>query len=52
MDHAESSVQILEELSRMGVIVSIDHFGTNYSVTSYLRRFSIGLKIDRVLSRI
>jgi diguanylate cyclase (GGDEF)-like protein len=48
MDHAESSVQILEDLSRMGVIVSIDDFGTGYSSMSYLRRFPIDkLKIDR-----
>lgn len=48
MDNAESSVQILEELSRMGVIVAIDDFGTGYSSMSYLRRFPIDkLKIDR-----
>jgi diguanylate cyclase len=48
MDHADTSVHILEELSRMGVIVSIDDFGTGYSSMSYLRRFPIDkLKIDR-----
>jgi diguanylate cyclase (GGDEF)-like protein len=48
MDHADGSVEILEELSRMGVVVSIDDFGTGYSSMSYLRRFPIDkLKIDR-----
>jgi diguanylate cyclase len=48
MDQAESSVTILEELSRMGVAVSIDDFGTGYSSMNYLRRFPIDkLKIDQ-----
>jgi diguanylate cyclase (GGDEF)-like protein len=48
MNHADGSVEILEELSRMGVLVSIDDFGTGYSSMSYLRRFPIDkLKIDR-----
>jgi EAL domain-containing protein (putative c-di-GMP-specific phosphodiesterase class I) len=48
MVNAEGSVEILEDLSRMGVVVSIDDFGTGYSSMSYLRRFPIDkLKIDR-----
>jgi diguanylate cyclase (GGDEF)-like protein len=44
----EASVAILEQLSRMGVLVSVDDFGTGYSSMSYLRRFPIDkLKIDR-----
>jgi diguanylate cyclase (GGDEF)-like protein len=52
MDHADTSVHVLEELSRMGVLVSIDDFGTGYSSMSYLRRFPIDkLKIDRSFIR-
>jgi diguanylate cyclase (GGDEF)-like protein len=48
MGNAEESIQILEQLSRMGVVVSIDDFGTGYSSMSYLRKFPIDkLKIDR-----
>jgi diguanylate cyclase (GGDEF)-like protein len=48
MGNAEGSVEILEQLSRMGVVVSIDDFGTGYSSMSYLRKFPIDkLKIDR-----
>jgi diguanylate cyclase len=47
MTNAEASVAILEQLSRMGVVVAIDDFGTGYSSMSYLRKFPIDrLKID------
>ncbi len=48
MSNPEESIAILEELSRMGVLVSVDDFGTGYSSMSYLRRFPIDkLKIDK-----
>ena len=48
MSDAEESIVILESISRMGVLVSVDHFGTGYSSMSHLRRFPIDkLKIDR-----
>ena len=48
MSNPEDSIEVLEELSRMGVLVSVDDFGTGYSSMSYLRRFPIDkLKIDR-----
>jgi EAL domain-containing protein (putative c-di-GMP-specific phosphodiesterase class I) len=48
MTDPEESVTILEQLSKMGVLVSVDDFGTGYSRMSYLRRFPVDkLKIDR-----
>jgi diguanylate cyclase (GGDEF)-like protein len=52
MTHPEESAAILEQLSRMGVLVSVDDFGTGYSSINYLRRFPIDkLKIDRSFVR-
>jgi EAL domain-containing protein (putative c-di-GMP-specific phosphodiesterase class I) len=48
MTNPEESARILEQVSRMGVVVSVDDFGTGYSSMSYLRRFPIDkLKIDQ-----
>lgn len=48
MTDPEESAAILEQLSRMGVLVSVDDFGTGYSSMSYLQRFPIDkLKIDQ-----
>jgi diguanylate cyclase len=48
MSDPEESIRTLEQLSEMGVFVSVDDFGTGYSSMSYLRRFPIDhLKIDR-----
>ena len=48
MEHAESTIRVLDALKRMGVRISIDDFGTGYSSLSNLKRFPIhSLKIDR-----
>ena len=48
MSNPEDSIEVLNELSRMGVLVSVDDFGTGYSSMSHLRRFPIDkLKIDK-----
>lgn len=48
MDDITSAAQMLNELKAIGVIISIDHFGTGYTSISQLKQFPISiLKIDR-----
>lgn len=52
MSDMNSVIQTLEELSALGVTISVDDFGTGYSSLTYIRRFPIStLKIDRSFIR-
>jgi EAL domain-containing protein (putative c-di-GMP-specific phosphodiesterase class I) len=47
MDHAESSVRLLDRLKALGVQIQVDDFGTGYSSLGYLHKFPIdALKVD------
>ena len=48
MESPEQFIQILAQLHRLGVTISVDDFGTGYSSLSFIKQFPINfLKIDK-----
>ncbi len=48
MRNAEATIDILEDLTKIGVSIAIDDFGTGYSSLSYLKSFPVQrIKIDK-----
>ncbi len=52
MQDLDLTVQVLQSLRDMGVMISIDDFGTSYSSLGYLKRFPVSsIKIDQSFVR-
>jgi diguanylate cyclase (GGDEF)-like protein/PAS domain S-box-containing protein len=52
MQHTEATIEVLNQLNKIGVRIAIDDFGTGFSSLGYLRSFPISkLKIDRTFIR-
>lgn len=48
MENVENAALILEKIKETGVQISVDHFGTGYTVISYLKQFPLSsIKIDK-----
>jgi diguanylate cyclase (GGDEF)-like protein/PAS domain S-box-containing protein len=52
MNNVDENIDMLRQLSDLGVTIAIDDFGTGYSSLAYLRRFQVDtLKIDQSFVR-
>jgi diguanylate cyclase (GGDEF)-like protein/PAS domain S-box-containing protein len=52
LDCSETTINIMKDLKRIGVTLSLDDFGTGWSSLSYLRKFPLDrIKIDRSFMR-